>query len=188
MYPLAVLTCNDALCSENYAVFALFKLGKYFFNALKGEFLCGFLAPIGEHLVCVMMVMLMVMAMAILTVFVMMLVIVAMALLTVLVMMLVIVAMALLTVLVMMLVMMLVIVAMALFAMLVVVMLMFMVVAMALFSMLVVMMVVMCLLFKLVKLGLKSALVFHGTKDGFAVELLPRSGYDNGLFILFAEK
>ena len=130
----------------------------------------------------VVMLVFVVVAMTLFSMLVVMLVVMAMAFLTVLVMVLVVVvvAMAFLTVLVMVLV----VVAMTLITMFMVMMFVIVVMTMALFSMV----GVMRLCFELVKLVLKRVRIFYRCENSFAVKLIPGSGYNNCLGVLFAKQ
>jgi hypothetical protein len=172
VYPLAVSTCNDTLCTEYHSILLLiaesFESGLYLLSSISS---CSFPAPAGENFVS-MVVMMFVIVVMVMTA--------AGAVRTVIVVM----FMLLIVVVVMMLMLLIVVVVMMLmlFIMVMVVMLMLFIMVM------VVVMIVMSSLFKkLLQLIVKCVLLSHSVNELLACELVPLCCNDRSRGILLTQ-
>ena len=178
MYPCAVGSFYDALCSENEAIGLLvLECFESSSDLLGGIFLCGLLAPAGEHVVSVVVMMVMVVVMAaagaVRTVVVMMLVLVIIVVVIVVVMVVLMLVVIIVMVVVVMMVLMLVVIVVVVMVMMVVLMLIVIVVVI----MVMVMMLVL-LLEKLLELVVEGILLGHCINQLCAGELIPLGCYD----------
>ena len=188
--PLAVLTRNNALGAKNGAVLAAVKCLQRRLDICLLEGSGRFLAPVGEHLVGV--VVMVAGAVGIVALVVVMMVVMLM-------MVMVVMASAVLVVMVVLVLFMLVLVMTAAFSIMIMMMFVIVVMITATFSimivvvfvlLMVVMMVVMMLglLRKMLELCRQRVVLLHGVKDGLSVKSIPRCGNDGSALIVLTDK
>lgn len=191
VYPCAVSTLYDALCTQNIAVLLLILKCLQRCTYLIGcELLCSFSAPAGEYFICMVVVMIVVVAAAgaVLVMFVVMMLVLIVIVVMMLMLVVIVVVMLMVMVVIMaaagaVLAVFVMVVLMLIFVMVMVVMMMLMLI----FVVVMVMMMLMLLFKQSLQLVIKSILLCHGISELLACQLVPLGSNYGSLVVQGAE-